>query len=95
MTVEENLRLGAFVRRDRAAVARGLERVYAYFPILKERRRQLSGDALRRAVADGVHRPRSDVGAEDDAARRAERRAGAAGRARHLPHHPPHLRAAA
>ena len=42
MTVEENLRLGGFVRRDRAAVARGLERVFAYFPVLKERRRQLA-----------------------------------------------------
>jgi branched-chain amino acid transport system ATP-binding protein len=42
MTVEENLRLGAFVRKDRAAIARGLERVFACFPILKERRRQLA-----------------------------------------------------
>lgn len=42
MTVEENLRLGAYVRRDRAALARGLERVFDYFPILKERRRQLA-----------------------------------------------------
>jgi branched-chain amino acid transport system ATP-binding protein len=42
MTVEENLRLGGFVRRDRAAVTRGLESVFAYFPVLKERRRQLA-----------------------------------------------------
>jgi len=43
MTVEENLLLGAHVRPERAVRARGLERAYAYFPILKERRRQLSG----------------------------------------------------
>jgi branched-chain amino acid transport system ATP-binding protein len=43
MTVEENLRIGAFVRHDRAVMARGLERAFEYFPILKERRRQLSG----------------------------------------------------
>ncbi|MFM8678343.1 MAG: ABC transporter ATP-binding protein [Alphaproteobacteria bacterium] len=43
MTVEENLRLGAYVVRDRARVAEALERVYSYFPVLKEKRRQLSG----------------------------------------------------
>ncbi|MFO1281443.1 MAG: ABC transporter ATP-binding protein [Burkholderiales bacterium] len=43
MTVEENLLLGAHTRPDRAVRRRGLERVYGYFPILAERRRQLSG----------------------------------------------------
>lgn len=43
MTVEENLLLGAHVHTDRAVRARGLARAYEYFPILKERRRQLSG----------------------------------------------------
>src|SRR5205085_12057170 len=43
MTVEENLLLGAHVQRDRALRRRGLERAYGYFPILKERRRQLTG----------------------------------------------------
>jgi branched-chain amino acid transport system ATP-binding protein len=43
MTVEENLRLGAYVVGDRAKTAASLERVYGYFPILKEKRRQLSG----------------------------------------------------
>src|SRR5258708_5937736 len=37
--VLENLQLGAYVRRDKG-VAADLERVYSYFPILKERRRQ-------------------------------------------------------
>ena len=43
LTVEENLRLGAYTRKDRSAVAGDFERVYAYFPRLKERRRQLAG----------------------------------------------------
>ncbi|MBI3708292.1 MAG: ABC transporter ATP-binding protein [Proteobacteria bacterium] len=42
MTVEENLRLGGYVRNDRAALRRNLERVYEYFPVLKNRRNQLA-----------------------------------------------------
>jgi branched-chain amino acid transport system ATP-binding protein len=41
MTVEENLELGAFAARARAMKAAGLERVFALFPDLRERRRQL------------------------------------------------------
>src|SRR6476659_9324828 len=37
MTVEENLRLGAYTVGDRAKRAGALERVYSYFPILKEK----------------------------------------------------------
>jgi branched-chain amino acid transport system ATP-binding protein len=43
LTVEENLRLGGYTRRDRRAVAEDFERVYSYFPRLKERRRQQAG----------------------------------------------------
>ena len=43
LTTEENLRLGAYTRRDRASVGTDLERVYGYFPRLKERRRQQAG----------------------------------------------------
>lgn len=43
MTVEENLKLGAYVVRDRAKTAAALERVYGYFPVLKDKRKQLSG----------------------------------------------------
>jgi len=43
LTVEENLRLGAYVRRDRAAVRADFDRVYAYFPRLAERRGQQAG----------------------------------------------------
>jgi branched-chain amino acid transport system ATP-binding protein len=41
MTVEENLELGAFAARARREMAAGFERVYALFPDLRERRRQL------------------------------------------------------
>ena len=43
LTVEENLRMGAYVRRDAEQVKRDLERVYALFPRLRERRRQTGG----------------------------------------------------
>jgi branched-chain amino acid transport system ATP-binding protein len=43
LTVEENLAMGAYVRRDRAAVASDVERVCTHFPILAERRRQAAG----------------------------------------------------
>jgi branched-chain amino acid transport system ATP-binding protein len=42
-TVEENLEIGAMTRRDRAGIAGDMERVYGYFPLLKERRRQQAG----------------------------------------------------
>ena len=44
LTIEENLLTGAFTRRDgRAAIAADLDRVYAYFPRLKERRGAQAG----------------------------------------------------
>ncbi|MGD9950986.1 MAG: ABC transporter ATP-binding protein [Burkholderiales bacterium] len=43
LTTEENLVLGAYTRRDRAGVAADLERMYGYFPRLKERRDQQAG----------------------------------------------------
>jgi branched-chain amino acid transport system ATP-binding protein len=43
MTVDENLRLGAMARRDRAEIARDLDRVYHQYPRLYERRRQQAG----------------------------------------------------
>ncbi len=44
LTVEENLLTGAFTRRDgKAAIAQDLERVYAYFPRLGERRSSTAG----------------------------------------------------
>jgi branched-chain amino acid transport system ATP-binding protein len=43
LTVDENLRLGAYTRRDRGEVQRDFERMFAYFPRLAERRRQQAG----------------------------------------------------
>jgi branched-chain amino acid transport system ATP-binding protein len=43
LTIEENLAMGAYTRRDRAAVAADIERVFALFPRLKERRKQTAG----------------------------------------------------
>ena len=42
LTVDENLAMGAYTRRD-AGVAADFERIYAIFPRLAERRRQLAG----------------------------------------------------
>ena len=42
LSVEENLKLGAYTRRD-SEVSQDFERIYGYFPRLKERRRQQAG----------------------------------------------------
>ena len=43
LTVAENLRLGAYTRRNNAGVYRSLEKVYRLYPILKERQKQQAG----------------------------------------------------
>jgi branched-chain amino acid transport system ATP-binding protein len=43
LTIEENLAMGAYSRRDRAAVAADADRAFTLFPRLKERRRQTAG----------------------------------------------------
>ena len=43
MSVLENLQLGAYLRRDNAAIATDMERVFTLFPRIKERRTQLAG----------------------------------------------------
>jgi branched-chain amino acid transport system ATP-binding protein len=43
MTVEENLRLGAYTRHDEAGIVRDMHRVYDLFPVLGERRRNKAG----------------------------------------------------
>ena len=43
LSVRENLMMGAYLRRDRDGVAQDLERVYGYFPRLKERLGQPAG----------------------------------------------------
>ena len=44
LTVKENLMMGAYLRKDRAAIQKDLEIVYDYFPRLGERTAQLSGE---------------------------------------------------
>jgi branched-chain amino acid transport system ATP-binding protein len=43
MSVEENLRMGAYRRSDKKAIDDDLERMYAMFPRLSDRKRQLAG----------------------------------------------------
>ena len=43
LTIEENLAMGAYIRHDRQGVADDVERVFALFPRLKERRKQTAG----------------------------------------------------
>ena len=43
MTVEENLRMGAYIIKDQKKISENLENVYSHFPRLKERSRQLAG----------------------------------------------------
>jgi len=45
LTVEENLKLGSHLRRDSAAVRKDYDRIFEYFPVLRERRR-LSASTL-------------------------------------------------
>ncbi len=64
LTVEENLRLGAYARRDRTHLAEDFDRIYEYFPVLGQRRRQQAGtlsggEQQMLAVARGLmSRPR-------------------------------------
>jgi branched-chain amino acid transport system ATP-binding protein len=43
MTIDENLRMGAYLRKDKAGIEADIESVYGRFPRLKERRLQLAG----------------------------------------------------
>ena len=43
LTVQENLEMGAYVRRDRGEIKKDLERMYTIFPRLKERKNQTAG----------------------------------------------------
>ncbi len=64
LTVLENLRLGAYVRRDNDEIKRDLDRMYERFPVLAERRQQAAGslsggEQQMLAVARGLmSRPR-------------------------------------
>ena len=65
MTVEENLRLGAYCRADRRGVKDDLERTYDLFPVLKHRRRQIAatlsvGEVQMLVIGRGFDGPSSD-----------------------------------
>ena len=49
MTVEENLKMGAYTISDARLVAENMERVYGHFPRLKERRQLAEDDRVRKA----------------------------------------------
>ncbi|NLY43515.1 MAG: ABC transporter ATP-binding protein [Clostridiaceae bacterium] len=43
MTIEENLKLGAYLQRDKSVIKRNFEKVFSLFPILKQRLHQQAG----------------------------------------------------
>ena len=43
LTVRENMIMGAYIRKDRAGIREDINRIYMYFPVLKEREKQLAG----------------------------------------------------
>ena len=43
MTITENLQMGAYLRKDKAAIAADIERMFTIFPRLRERKDQLAG----------------------------------------------------
>ena len=59
LTVEENLRLGAFLYAD-DRVEKDMANAFAMFPILKEKRNLAGRRPLRRPAADARHHPRAD-----------------------------------
>ena len=77
---EENLRLGAYVRRERLDRRRATTRVLALLPVARDAAPPAGRDALRRRAADARARPRADAPAPAAPARRAVARARAARR---------------
>ena len=43
LSIRDNLRMGAYIRRDQRQIAQDLEKVFDYFPVLRERQDQLAG----------------------------------------------------
>ena len=65
-TVEENLQIGAMTRRGRAAIAADVDRVYGYFPRLKERRTQHRGLAGTIGPQQSSHLSRVEIELEPE-----------------------------
>ena len=88
LTVHENLRIGAYLRKDETSIREDIDRVYELFPRLRERpaaRRH----ALRRRTADARRRARHDDPPEAADDGRTVARPRAADRQGHIRHHPP------
>ena len=83
LSVEENLRLGAYMRRG--SLDADIDRMSAYFPWIGERRGQHAGHALGRRAADARARARPDGPPSAVAPRRAVARPRAARDPRDLP----------
>jgi branched-chain amino acid transport system ATP-binding protein len=88
LSVLKNLQLGAYLRDDRDGIAADLERVYALFPVLRDRERQQAstlsgGEQQMVAIARALIDPSRRAGRPLDARHR-----GPPLRARERPHHP-------
>jgi energy-coupling factor transporter ATP-binding protein EcfA2 len=53
LTVDENLKLGSHLRRDSASVRKDYDRVFEYFPVLRDRRRLSASNAAAAATDRG------------------------------------------
>ena len=77
LTVDENLEVGAYVRKDRSEIRSDIDRWYGLFPRLAERRAPARRQPERRRAADAGRRPGADEPAAAAPARRAVARPGA------------------
>lgn len=57
MTVEENLQLGAYLRKDKAGIKQDMEKVYELFPRLLERLKQRIWNSFRRGTTNACNGP--------------------------------------
>ena len=82
LTVLENLRIGAYLRKDKEVIEEDIKYVYKLFPRLEERSWQMAGTLShpeRRRTADAGRGPRGDDPAEADHDGRAQPGPGTAG----------------
>ena len=66
LSVQENLDMGAYLRRNVEGVAGDLRKIFDRFPVLEERRRKMAGTLSGGGAADARHRADSDVRSEVD-----------------------------
>jgi branched-chain amino acid transport system ATP-binding protein len=60
LTVQENLELGAYLRKDKEGIQEDMEKCYELFPRLKEERKAVGRHLVRRRAADAGHCPGAD-----------------------------------